>query len=110
MALKMPNNYVVMSEEEMMYTDGGYYTKWYWWGKYEYFSHQERKVMVDVLAGVGLAAACAQFGIAAATLGALGTIIWNHDEGYGIKLRYTYAIGYTGVYSLKKGEYEKGKK
>lgn len=38
--------------------------------------------MVDVLAGVGLAAACAQFGIAAATLGALGTIIWNHNEGY----------------------------
>ncbi len=109
-ALVMPSSYAVMSEEEMTYVEGGWYNKYYWWGRYEYYSHKERKLMVDALAGVGLAATVASMGVAAATLGALATIIWNHDEGYGIKMRYTYGVGYTGVYSLKKGEYTKGKK
>lgn len=38
--------------------------------------------MVDSLAGVGLAAAVASMGVAATTLGALATIIWNQNEIY----------------------------
>lgn len=109
-ALAMPSNYALMSEEEMTYTEGGYYTKWYWWGKYEYFTHNERKLMVDALALAGVATTAASLGVASVTIGAVATIIWNHDEGYGIKMRYTYALSaYTGVYALKKGEYEKNK-
>lgn len=105
-ALVMPKNYALMNEDEMTYTEGGYYVKSYWWGHYEYFTHSERQTLVTVLAGVSLATTCANLGIVAATLGALATILWNYDEGYGIKVRYTVGIGYTGVYALGKGEYE----
>lgn len=105
-ALVMPQNYAIIDESEMTYVEGGYYVKTYWWGNYQYFSHSERQTLVTVLAGASLATTCANLGIVAATLGTLATILWNYDEGYGIKLRYTVGIGYTGVYSLTKGEYE----
>lgn len=106
-ALVMPSNYAVMSEDEMMYVDGGWCVEKKWWGANIYLTHEERRgittgqAVVEGLIAAGLVSA----GVGAAILGAVGTIIWNYDDGYGVRIRVTgwgTASVPTGIWSLTK--------
>ena len=106
-ALAMPSSYVVMKEEEMTYVEGGWCIERKWWGVNIYLTHKERQLLTDGQAVVGVILAAMSVGIGGVAVGGLGTIIWNHDDGYGTKIRMTNmgktAI-VTGVYSLTRSQ------
>ena len=105
--LVMPKNYAVVSEEEMTYVDGGWCIDTHWWGYNVYLTHSERVKLTDGQLVAGLAAALVSCGIGAAIIGAVGGIIWNHDDGHGVRIRmtglYTNAI-ITGAFALSASE------
>lgn len=103
--LVMPKNYAVVSEEEMTYVDGGWAVETHWWGYYVYLTHKERVLLTDgQLIASGVAAVANV--IAGAACGALTSIIWNHDDGYGVRLRYTAGV-FTGVSALSASQEKK---
>ncbi len=110
-ALAMPSNYVVMDEEEMTYTQGGWCIENKWWGYNIYLTHKERKLVSDGQLVIGVAAGLTSCGIGAAILTVVGGLISNHDDGHGVRIRMTglkrNAV-MTGVYALTKKQ-EKNK-
>ena len=110
-ALVMPSNYVVMDEEEMTYTQGGWCIENKWWGYNIYLTHKERKMLTDGQSVVGVVAGLASCGIGAAIVTLTSGFIANHDDGHGVRIRMT-GLGrnavMTGVYALTKKQ-EKNK-
>lgn len=106
-ALVMPSSYAIMNKEEMMYSGGGWCLECHWWGYNIYLTHKERQALTTGQTLVGLAAGLASVGVAAAIIGAYATIVWNYDDGYGVKIRVT-GLGPnavpTGVWSLSKNQ------
>lgn len=102
-ALVMPSSYAVMDTEEMTYVGGGWRIDNYWWGSNLYLTHNERVMLTNGQTLAGLAAALVSCGAGAAIVGAVGTIMWNMDDGHGIRLRLTGPLFnkiVTGVYTL----------
>ncbi len=56
----------------------------------------------------GLIAGLASMGAGAAVVAAVATIIWNYDDGYGVRIRMTGPLKInavlTGVYALSKNQ------
>lgn len=107
-ALVMPSNYAVMSEEEMMYMESGWCIENKIWGYNIYLTHKERQKLTSGQTVAGLAAGLASMGAGAAIVAAVATLIWNYDDGYGVRLRMTGPLKYnavlTGIYSLSKSQ------
>lgn len=107
-ALVMPSNYVVMNNEEMEYLDSGWCIENTWWGYNIYLTHEERKTVTSGQMIVGLAAALATMGVGAAIVAAVSGLIWNYDDGYGVRLRMTGPLKFnavlTGIFSLTANE------
>lgn len=109
--LVMPSSYAEMDEEEMQYTDSGWCIDTHWWGYNVYLTHKERKMLTDGQLVAGLVAGLLSMGVGAAVVAAVGGIIWNHDDGHGVRIRmtgpnYSYAC-FTGCYSLTKSQEKK---
>lgn len=106
--LILPENYVDFDRNEMEYVDGGWCIENHWWGYNLYLTHKERVNFTDLQAIGGLGAALASMGILAATIGGVATVIWNHDDGYGVRIRMTGPLKYnaviTGAYALSSYE------
>ena len=104
--LVMPSSYAVMDEDEMSFTDGGWYVKRTWYGCDIYLTHNERKAVSN--AGFVLCIPAA-FGdvLPGAVLGALASVLWNMDDGHGVKIKLALANGRVlrgalvlGIYTL----------
>ena len=102
----MPKNFEVVTEDEMTYVDGGWYLEKTWWGFNMYFTHAERQTLTSAQAIAGFISGIigGPVGVPlAGAIAALGTIIWNYDEGNGVRIRMhgagkTYVP--TGFFSL----------
>lgn len=104
-ALVMPSNYAVMSEDEMMYVDGGWCVEKKWWGANIYLTHEERRCITTGQTIAVFVAALVSAGIEGAIIGAAATTIADYDDGYGVRIRYTgfgLASVPTGIWSLTK--------
>lgn len=107
-ALVMPSSYAIMSKEEMRATHAGWCVENKWWGYNIYLTHNERKKITTGQTVAGLIAGLASMGTGAAVVAAISTIIWNYDDGYGVRIRMTGPLKFnaipTGVYSLTKSQ------
>lgn len=104
--LAMPKNYACIGEDEMQCTNGGWCVDVNVWGYNVYLTHEERKILTDAQAVGGLVAALASLGVGAAVIGAVSAIIWNHDEGHGVRIRLnglTNPVA-TGVFALSSAD------
>ncbi len=103
--LVMPANYAVVNEEEMTYVDGGWCIENQWWGYNIYLTHKERQAITSGQYIAALVAGLASYGVGSLIIGTVASIIWNYDDGYGVRIRMTglkaNAIC-TGVYALTK--------
>lgn len=111
--LVMPSSYAVMDEEEMTYAEGGWRIDVKWWGYNVYLTHSERVKLTDGQIVAGLATALLSLGAMTAVIGALCSYIWNHDDGYGTRIRMTGhgATSFiTGAFALKKSQASYAKK
>lgn len=103
--LNLPASYAAISEEEMLCLDSGWCLERKWWGYNLYLTHKERQDLTTIQAIAGVIAGIAGTAVAAALVGGVATIIWNYDDGYGVRVRLTgnatMAV-MTGVYSLTK--------
>ena len=101
--LVMPSSYAIMNEEEMTYLEGGWCLERQWWGYNIYLTHNERVKLTSGQTIAALVAGLSSMGLAAAVIGAAGTLIWNYDEGHGVRIRLT-GLGknavMTGIWSL----------
>lgn len=104
--LVMPSSYALMGEE-MRYVEGGWCVENHWWGCNVYLTHKERQALTSGQTIAGLVAGLASCGVGAAVLAAVASIIWNYDDGYGVKIRMTRMVTapmgiLTGVWALSK--------
>lgn len=103
MTLKMPKTYVDVESDEMEYVDGGWYVDKTWFGANVYLTHKERVTLTSGQVIAGLAAT----GFGAVVVAAATALIWNYDDGYGVRLRFTGLVppySLTGIFALTKSE------
>ncbi len=103
-ALVMPKNYAVVNEEEMTYVNGGWCIETHWWGCNLYLTHEERRSLTNKSIAASLKAAIFSSGIGAAVIAALGSWIWNYDDGNGVKIRLTLYVIPTDISALSRKE------
>ena len=97
--LVMPSSYELMNHDEMIDSNGGWCIENKWWGYNIYLTHAERQAFTSGQAIAGFMAS----GIVAAAIGAVATILWNYDDGHGVRIRMTglkFQSVITGVFPL----------
>jgi len=97
--LIMPNNYTILNNEEMTYTDGGLSFQPKWWGYYLYLTNNETKLVCTGWKGI---AKLPIPSYAKAALKGLSYLFKKKNKSRGIKIRmtglYTNAV-ITGCWS-----------
>ena len=76
--LKLPNNYRLIEEEEMMYTEGGYYATYQWWGVSHNFSRED---CANIAWGSGMVAFLP--GVVTTIIGAVGYGVFGWGANHG---------------------------
>ena len=75
--LKLPNNYRLI-EEEMMYTEAGYYATWQWWGVSHNFRSQD---CANIAWGSGMIGSIPNIVTKIMGVAGLGVFGWGANHG-----------------------------
>ena len=108
-ALVMPKNYAIVNEDEMTYVDGCWCIERHRWGHNIYFTHSETLIFSTGLGGIAdIVSILSVFGglatkVISKIVSAVAKGAGKMDNGYGVRLRLTFAIP-SGVFSLSRSE------